>query len=49
MHYGKVGATALPMTGIAITHSVLLAITLITMGIVLWQVTPRMRRRKARR
>jgi hypothetical protein len=49
MHYGKVGAASLPATGIAMTHSILLALTLITIGMVLWQVMPRLRRRRAQR
>jgi hypothetical protein len=49
MHYGKMGAIALPTTGIVLTHSLLLAMTLITIGIVVWQLTPRIRRHRARR
>lgn len=49
MQYGKMGAVALPVTGIVLTHSILFAMTLITIGIVVWQLTPRLRRRRARR
>jgi hypothetical protein len=49
MQYGKVGTLALPATGLALTHSILLAMTLITLGVVAWQLVPRMLRRRARR
>jgi hypothetical protein len=49
MQYGKMGTLALPATGLVLAHSVLLAMTLITIGIVAWQLVPRIRRHRARR
>lgn len=49
MHYGKIGALTLPVTGIVISHSILMAMTLITVGVVFWQLVPRIRRNRAQR
>jgi hypothetical protein len=47
MHYGKIGTMTLPITGIVVAHNILIAITMITVGVVLWQIVPRIRRNRS--
>jgi len=47
MNYGKIGTMAPPVTGIVVARNILLAVTTITMGVVLWQIVPRIRRHRS--
>jgi hypothetical protein len=41
MNYGPAASVALPTTGVALGGNILLAITLMVVGVILWQLVPR--------